>query len=108
MGRADEWIDRFLAGRICFDTTVPRHFVAAGLSDCLAPFRGRACWPPAVEAELRRAEFPGASTLVGGRFAEVSALTDDMDEEAEDLRLESLTGRSGAGIQLRTAVKRSA
>jgi hypothetical protein len=91
MGRPDEWIDSFLQGRVCFDTTVPRHFIAAGLGAYLTPFLGRACWPPAVEAELRRAQFPGASTLIGGQFAEVLPLTEEWDEEAEDLRLESLT-----------------
>jgi hypothetical protein len=88
----DAWLDPLRLGPVCFDTTVPRHFVTAGSSPILInTFAGRARWSPAVEAELRRAPVGGVSALVGGVFAQVVNLDPGEDQDAEDLRLTSLT-----------------
>ena len=92
MAGPDAWLDPLRLGPVCFDTTVPRHFATAGAGDMLiATFAGRAHWPPAVEAELRRAAVGGVGTILGGALATVIALEPGEDRLAEDLRLLSLT-----------------
>src|SRR4051812_26810304 len=92
MAAPDGWLDAVRKGQVCFDATVPRHFVSAGATDTLVrTFGGRANWPPAVEAELRRSGIGGIGDITGARFASIVELDAGEDQKVEDLRLTSLT-----------------
>ena len=92
MGAPDAWLDPLRLGPVCFDTTVPRHFATAGAAGMLVTtFAGRAFWPPAVEAELRRAGVGGIGAILGGALATIVDLEPGENGKAEDLRLLSLT-----------------
>jgi len=91
-GATDAWLDRVRTGQVCFDATVPRHFVSAGATQALIQtFAGRANWPQAIEVELRRSGVAGIGDILDGKFASITDLLPGEEQLVEDLRLTSLT-----------------
>lgn len=94
MNGADAFLHPLRQGRVCFDTTVPRHFAQSGFAPLLlALFGGRACWPEAVEIELTRQVryAPDITTLIGGGLGLVEPILDSEEQDVVDLQLEQLT-----------------
>jgi hypothetical protein len=96
----DAWLTSLRFESVCFDTMIIRHLVHAGGGDFLkAAFAGRMVWPEAVASELRlqaggrqgRDPVPGLSAFLAVCGAEVLELSEEEDQEVEDIRLEMYT-----------------
>jgi hypothetical protein len=97
---SDAWLAPLRFESVCFDTMIIRHLVhAAGGDHLKAAFNGRMVWPEAVASELHlqaegrqgRGAVPGLSAFLAVCGAEVLELTEEEDQEVEDIRLEMYT-----------------
>lgn len=99
----DAWLDPLRFENVCFDTMIIRHLVHAGGGDVLKrAFPGRMFWPEAVASELHlqaeglhgRRGVPNLSAFLATCGVSVLDLTEEEEQEAEDIRLEMFTRKA--------------